>query len=172
MKNDNSISKISSLTTLARSWIGRLLISVMLCVAIAALAARAVPGRGSVAGEVMVTPAGPGQVDLEVNAAGIITLLGKSTVDLRLRADVGGPIPTPVPPSTGVVTAANGDTVTFTLRWTLEEVSPGVFIPSGPFTITGGTGRFSGATGGGDYHGFVDMNTGEATAEFTGQLAR
>jgi hypothetical protein len=172
MKNDNSTSKVSSLRTFVRLWIGRLFLPAILCVAIAALAARAVPGRGSVAGDVTVTPAGPGQVDLEVNAEGIITLLGKSTLNLRLRADVSGPIPTPIPPSTGVVTAANGDTVIFTLRWTLEEVAPGVFVPSGPFTVSGGTGRFSGATGGGDYHGLVDMNSGEATAEFTGQLAR
>ena len=172
MKNDNSTKKISSLRMVVRLWIGRLLLPAMLCAAIAALAAHAVPGRGNVAGPVTVTPAGPGQVDLEINAAGIITHLGKSTVNLRLRADVSGSIPTPIPPSTGVVTAANGDTVTFTLRWTLEEVGPGVFVPSGPFTITGGTGRFRGASGGGEYDGFVDMNTGEATAEITGELAR
>ena len=100
-----------------RLWIGRLLLPAMLCAAIAALAAHAVPGRGSVAGHVTVTPAGPGQADLEINAAGIITHLGKSTVNLRLRVNVSGPIPTPVPPSVGVVTAANGDTVTFTVQW-------------------------------------------------------
>src|SRR5262245_12402206 len=172
MKTDNSTNRVRSQMAVVRLWIGRLLLPAMLCVAMAALATRAVPGQGSVAGHVTVTPAGPGQVDLEINAAGIITHLGKSAVNLRLRADVSGPIPMPVPPSVGVVTAANGDTVTFTVRWTLEEVSPGAFIPSGPFTITGGTGRFSNASGGGDYRGFVNLNTGEATAEITGQLAR
>jgi hypothetical protein len=40
------------------------------------------------------------------------------------------------------------------------------------FTFTEGTGRFSGAGGGGNYHGRIDTNTGEVTAEIDRLLLR
>jgi hypothetical protein len=137
----------------------------------AALAATVVlRGHGAFVGQATLTPGDAGIVELEINATGIVTHLGKSKVRLHTVADFSGPLPTPIPPSTGVITAANGDTISFTLRWTLEEVSPGVFETVGPFTITGGTGRFKNATGGGDYSGLVDTVTGDAAAEITGEL--
>lgn len=87
-------------------------------------------------------------------------------------ADFSGATPRPVPPTTGLITAANGDTVSFTLRWAVAEGDPGVFNTSGPFTITGGTGRFAGAAGSGEYQGVVDTNSGEVSATIVGELVR
>ena len=134
------------------------------------LAAGVLRGRGSFSGHATLTQAGGGVVDLKIRADGNVTHLGKSTVELHTVADFTGPLPTPIPPSTGVITAANGDTISFVVRWTLREVATGVFDTVGPFEINGGTGRFNGATGGGDYRGLVDTNTGEVSAEITGEV--
>ncbi len=152
----------------SRGWL--VLAPTILCIAGAALAATVLRGQGWFTGRATLTPMADGLVELSINASGIVTHLGKSTVQLHTVADFTGPLPTPIPPSTGVITAANGDTVSFTLRWTLREVSPGVFDTTGPFDITGGTGRFKRATGGGDYRGLVDTNDGDVSAEITGEL--
>ncbi len=142
----------------------------ILCLVGAALAATVLRGHGSFTGQVTQTPLAGGLVDLEMNITGIVTHLGKCTGRLHTVADFGGALPTPVPPTTGVITAANGDTVSFIARWTVQEVSSGVFETAGPFEITGGTGRFKGATGGGDYRGLVDTNSGDVTCDMAGEL--
>jgi hypothetical protein len=63
-----------------------------------------------------------------------------------------------------VVTAANGDQLFGTYDGTVDATS-GIGVITGSFTITGGTGRFSNATGGGSLQGLeaLDLTT------FTGQ---
>jgi len=151
---------------------GLILLLTILCLAGAALAANALRGHGNVRGRATLSSLEGGLVNLEINVAGNITLLGKSTVQIHTVADFNGPLPTPIPPSSGVVTAANGDTITFTPRWAVQEIAPGVFRTFGPFDITGGTGRFVGAKGSGDYRGIVDTKSGDVTCEFTGELLR
>lgn len=146
------------------------LVLAVLGIAGAALAAHALRGRGSFAGRATLTQLAGNLVALEVKATGNVTHLGKSTVQLHTIANFNVAPPIPVPPTTGVITAANGDTIAFRLRWTLQEVAPGVVTPSGTFDITGGTGRFQGATGSGDYQGIVNLNTGEVSAEITAEL--
>jgi hypothetical protein len=53
------------------------------------------------------------------------------------------------------ITAANGDEVTFDYVGLLNPVT-GEGI--GTFIITGGTGRFAGATGGGTFDAFIDLS--------------
>jgi hypothetical protein len=129
-------------------------------------------GRGSFTGRATLTPMGGDQVALELNVAGNVTHLGKCTLRIHSLADVSGAVPIPLPPSTGVITAANGDTVSFTLRWTVQEVASGVFDVLGPLEITGGTGRFRGVTGSGEYGGRLDANTGACAFEGTYELLR
>lgn len=50
----------------------------------------------------------------------------------------------------GTQVAENGDTLTYTFQ-ELVDFSTDPFTAAGTFTITGGTGRFSGATGGGTF---------------------
>jgi hypothetical protein len=136
------------------------------------LAAASVRGHGDFVGTIALTPIGDGLVDIEIDTVGNITHLGRSTVRVLSTADFSGAVPAPVPPSEGLVTAANGDTIAFTLRWTAQSVASGVFEVTGPFEVTAGTGRFTGAGGGGHYRGHIDTNTGDVTAEIDGLLLR
>jgi hypothetical protein len=138
-----------------------------------ALAAAALRGRGLLVGRVTPTDLGGGHVDLAIAGKGHISHLGRSTFSLHLVADFSGPEPAPVPPTEGLITAANGDRVSFTVSgWTAVEVAPNSFRVEGPFQITGGTGRFQSATGSGFYRGGVDLNTRVAAAKIEGTLVR
>ena len=69
-------------------------------------------------------------------------------------------------PGTFTMTAANGETLVFALG--------GEHCPWGQYTVTGGTGRFEGATGGGLYRdtqtSFNPDLSGTDTSEFVGVL--
>ena len=60
------------------------------------------------------------------------------------------------------LTGANGDTIFGTHYGQLVVTSPTTATINGVFVITGGTGRFSGATGGGVATGTLDLTTQEA----------
>jgi len=53
------------------------------------------------------------------------------------------------------ITAANGDTVTFDYTGILNA---GTAEGAGTFNITGGTGRFTGATGAGTFYALIDLS--------------
>ena len=72
---------------------------------------------------------------------------------------------------TETFTAANGDTLTILCNQVIEEISPGVFHGTDTWTVIGGTGRFSDATGSGTGHTYVDLNAGTFTKELTGVIA-
>ena len=137
-----------------------------------AIAASSVRGRGECKGTIALTPGAGGAMNVKIDTVGNISHLGRSTVRIESAADFSGPVPVPVPPSRGVVTAANGDTIGFTLKWTAQQGASGVFEVTGPFQVTGGTGRFSNAGGSGNYRGLIDINTGQVTAEIDGILTR
>ena len=59
-------------------------------------------------------------------------------------------------------TGANGDSVSGTYSGQLVVTTPTTAAIYGVFVITGGTGRFAGATGGGNATGTLDFVTGEA----------
>ena len=71
---------------------------------------------------------------------------------------------------TETLTAANGDTLTILCNQVLEEVSPGVFRGTDTWTVIGGTGRFSNATGSGTGETNVDLNVGTFTKKLTGVI--
>ena len=169
-KNQNTKSNLHSTFAWLRPHLALGL--ALVCLTSVVFEAGALRGRGSFTGHASLTPLSGGQVEMQINVAGNVTHLGKSTVRIHSVADFSGPIPTPIPPTTGVITAANGDTVTFRLRWSVLEVAPGAYQTSGPFDITGGTGRFNNASGAGDYRGLVDINSGDVTADIAGALAR
>jgi hypothetical protein len=151
---------------------GMILVLALFLVAGVALATKGLRGSGTLSGGVTLTPLLGDLVSMQVDVGGNVTHLGRSTVHIDSVADFSGTVPQPVPPSTGVITAANGDTLSFLLKWTVTEVAPGVFDVVGPFDVTGGTGRFRSATGSGDYRGLVDTVSGSVTAEISGDIAR
>ena len=71
---------------------------------------------------------------------------------------------------TETLTAANGDTLTILCNQVLEEVSPGVYRGTDTWTVIGGTGRFSDATGSGSGETHVDLNVDTFSKVMTGDI--
>ena len=69
------------------------------------------------------------------------------------------------------LTAANGDSLMLTSNDVAYPISPGVFHGIGHFVVTGGTGRFSGATGQGTFNGYADFNRGVFALLVTGTIS-
>jgi hypothetical protein len=71
----------------------------------------------------------------------------------------------------GVLTAANGDAVFFTYVGVLRPPTmPGVAVVEDHLTITGGKGRFVGATGSGVLNVVIVFSKGQATGTFEGMI--
>jgi hypothetical protein len=97
---------------------------------------------------------------IQITGTGTSTHLGKfTTVQSHCAA----------PPSLAftlgefTLTAANGDQVFGTYEGEFLPLEPPLAAIDGALTFTGGTGRFEGATGGGDASGVQNLATGEAT---------
>jgi hypothetical protein len=127
-----------------------------------------VPFKGSFEGDVTSTPLAPPFVMVDVEATGEATHLGKFTLDIphvvnrATRAAVG----------TYEFTAANGDKVyaEFTGLATPTAI-PGVLYIEETATITGGTGRFAGATGSFTSERLYDTIEGTTTGSFEGTIS-
>src|SRR5262245_8970782 len=132
-----------------------------------AAAGEQVPLRGKLKGNVTRTPAPP-FVLVDIEATGTTTQLGHFTLD----------VPHLVDPATRTAvgsyqfTAANGDTLyaEFTGQATPTAI-PGVLYIEETATITGGTGRFAGATGGFIAERWYDTATGTTVGYFEGTIS-
>ena len=132
-------------------------------------AGKQVPFKGRLEGDVAVTPLAPPFLQVDVEATGKATHLGKFTLD----------IPHVVDPATRTAvgsyefTAANGDKVyaEFTGIAT-PTATPGVLYIEETATITGGTGRFAGATGSFVVHRLFDTAEGTTFGSFEGTISR
>ena len=141
---------------------------VMLGLAGPVAAGEQVPFKGSLDGVAKVTPRTPPFVFVNIEGEGHATQLGHFEVS----------IPHVTNRSNGTAvgsyefTAANGDTLTadFTSQVTPTDV-PGVVSVAVTATITGGTGRFDGATGSFDAERIVDMAHGTVTESFDGTIS-
>jgi hypothetical protein len=69
------------------------------------------------------------------------------------------------------LTAANGDQLSGTYEGEFLPLDPPLAAIDGEFTFTGGTGRFIGATGGGDASGVQNLATGDATVVLEGTIS-
>jgi hypothetical protein len=107
---------------------------------------------------------------VEVHGTGHATHLGRLTVD---QSNCAAPLGTTFAITDGefTLTAANGDQVVGAYFGELVPLAPPLFSIDGAFTITGGTGRFTGATGGGDVSGVQNFATGEATISLVGTVS-
>jgi hypothetical protein len=127
-----------------------------------------VPFEGRLEGTVTVTPLTPPFVAADVEATGNATHLGEFTLDIphivnRAKMTAKG---------TYVFTAANGDEVhaDFDGYSTLTDV-PNVLAIVETATITGGTGRFAGATGSFTTYRLFDRVSGETIGYFEGTIS-
>ncbi len=91
------------------------------------------------------------------NFAGTSQMLHMGRSSQAGTLSLGAPTPNGLPGSgTVTITAANGDTVTFTYTGFLN---PYTGEGSGPLKIVGGTRRFAGATGVGSFYAVIDLTT-------------
>lgn len=126
-----------------------------------------VPFKGSYEGDDVGTPLVPPLVSATVEAAGIATHLGKFTftelVTVNTATGMGSGI--------FLFTAANGDTVFGTISGQATFTPPNVLAIVELATITGGTGRFAGATGSFTVARLKNTVTGETIADFEGTIS-
>src|SRR5438105_4685091 len=133
-----------------------------------AVAADPVPFKGSLDGDVTVTPLAPPFLQVDVGATGKATQLGRFTLD----------VPHVVNAANGTAvgsyefTAANGDKVyaEFTGQ-AMPTATPGVLYIVETATITGGTGRFAGATGSFTSERLYDTLAGTTVRSFEGTIS-
>ena len=136
--------------------------------------AEQVPFTGSYSGSVAVDFT-VGTATL--NGSGTATLLGRSTNDGFVQ--ILGPGPAGSCPgglaavNTETLTAASGDTLVLVVY---DDIScpepPGLrFHGTGHWRVTGGTGRFSGATGQGFFDGHGDFDQGVFRFDLTGTIS-
>jgi hypothetical protein len=105
---------------------------------------------------------------VEIQGPGNATHLGRLTTNQSHCAT-----PTSLSFTDGLftLTAANGDQLRGTYSGAFVPLDPPLFTIDGEFTFTGGTGRFTGATGGGDASGVQNLATGEATVSLVGTIS-
>jgi hypothetical protein len=132
-----------------------------------AAAGEQVPFRGTLEGEVTRTPAPP-FVLVDVDATGNATQLGRFTLDIPHVVDIA----TRMAVGSYQFTAANGDTLyaEFAGQAMPTDV-PGVLYIEETATITGGTGRFAGATGSFVAERWYDTVAGTTSGSFNGTIS-
>jgi hypothetical protein len=136
--------------------------------AASAAASPAVPFGFTVAGTASVSGSA-----ITLNGAGLGTGLG------IVRYQASGVV-TGENPATGVITdtltetltAANGSTVTILCHQVATPVSSGVYNGVDNWTVTGGTGTFSGATGSGSGGTRINLNQGTFAKVEAGTITR
>jgi hypothetical protein len=140
-----------------RLWVGLLVAGL----SATAGAAHANPGGNDlplrVSGSGTTFGAGPFSATVHGTHIGTGTFSGFSTVS-------GFPSPCGVGGApfvgTATLTAANGDTINQTVSGTVCQSGPSTFLATGTYTITGGTGRFSTASGSGTTRTDTDFSSG------------
>lgn len=131
----------------------------------ASRAAQSVPFKGNLEGTQTVTPLQPPLAMVEGQATGNATHLGRFTVEFPHTVNFA----TARGEGTFTFTAANGDMLTADFTGAAQ---------AGPITsiveeavITGGTGRFAGATGSFTVRRFFDRSAGTTTGWFDGAIS-
>lgn len=126
-----------------------------------------VPFYGRLVGVDIGTPTVPPLASVQVKATGNATQLGAFTFTALLTVNTA----TGMGSGTFQFTAASGDTVFGTISGQATFTPPNVLTLREIATITGGTGRFAGATGSFSMTRLKNTVTGATTASFTGTIS-
>jgi len=127
-----------------------------------------VPFKGSFEGVVTHTSVDPQTDAVLVEATGNATQIGAFAVSVPHLVNTQ----TRMAAGTYEFTAANGDTITATFTGVARPTStPGVIAIVETATITGGTGRFDGATGSFVVERLFDRIAGTTTGSFEGTIS-
>jgi hypothetical protein len=130
------------------------------------VSAQPTPFKGLLEGTATVTPLTPPMASVVITASGNATKLGQFTlqvphlVNFATRIGIG----------TYTFTAANGDRLTADFTGQAEGTPPNISIVERA-TITGGTGRFEGATGSFTVERLFNQATGITTGSFDGVIS-
>ena len=125
------------------------------------------PFKGTVSAVETGTTVGPTRF-LVRDGGGTATHLGKYTEHITMQIN----LPTRHSMGAATFTAANGDTLTATVEGQATPASPGVVSIVEVYTITGGTGRFAGATGTFTLESTANQATGVSSGAFSGVIDR
>ena len=135
-----------------------------------------VPLKGHGKGILTQTALSSTSWSVKVQGTGQATHLGRVTVEISHDevnlAPTGDNLLPGIPTGRGVITTANGDQVFGTFTWLgLPTPTSGLLAIAGTFTITGGTGKYEGATGEGFYVGTGYIPTNEITTQIEGTIS-
>lgn len=142
-------------------------LGLVLCLAGPVSAGDQVPFRGSMAGRATITPISPPIVSVLLETSGTATQLGRFTLEAPHTVNQA----TLTAVGTYVFTAADGSTLTASLSGSATVVAPGVLRISETGAVTGGTGRFAGATGSFSTDRTFFPGTGETHGTFEGWIS-
>ena len=126
-----------------------------------------VPFYGRFVGVDVSTPLVPPMVSAQVTATGNATQAGA----FRYAALITVNTMTGLGSGTFLITAANGETLIGTISGKAKFTPPNVLTIAEIATITGGTGRFAGATGGFTMSRVKNTVTGATSASFMGTVS-
>ena len=101
-----------------------------------------------------------------VSGKGVGSHIGTFTL-VEQNNDEGFPVIT----GTATITAANGDQIFANHTGLVQLLGNGMADVNSEFTITGGTGRFVGATGGFESHGPANLALGTGSSVFEGTIS-
>jgi hypothetical protein len=130
-----------------------------------ATAAAETPFKGTV-NAVETGQVAPPIASITRDGGGNATHLGKYTEHITMQVN----IVTRHGTGAATFTAANGDTLTATIDGQATPTSPGMLSIVENYTITGGTGRFAGATGTFTLHSVLNQATGVSSGKFSGAI--
>jgi hypothetical protein len=157
-----------------RSLIAGLALAALIVMEVAtpASAREGVPFKGSLEGSYTVTvdPGPPPVGTFDGSGTGRATHLGHFTFEFPHTVNFGNTPPLGV--GTYTFTAANGDTVEADFIGHSTPVAPGYVLVEEEAIITGGTGRFAGASGEFTIFRLVDQVNGETIGCFEGTIFR
>jgi hypothetical protein len=127
-----------------------------------------IPFKGKLSGTAVITPLNPPIVSVTIDATGTATHIGRFTLQAPHVVNQS----TLVAVGTYLITAANGDTITADLAGTAVMVEPpNVIAITETATVTGGTGRFAGATGSINVERLFNRATGVTTGTLDGWIS-
>jgi len=136
-----------------------------------AAAQKQVPFKGSMQGNETDTPEGgppPTTLSVDGSTTGIATHVGQFSFSYQLTVNLANGTAT----GSGRLIAANGDSFDTTIVGSSElTATPGVVSITEINTITGGTGRFSGAQGSFTVERLLNMGTGFTSGSFHGTIS-
>jgi len=147
--------------------IAAMILTAVLAVSVAAQ--KQVPFKGSLQGHEVDTPQGgppPTTLSVDGDTTGMATLVGQFSFSYELTVTLANGTSS----GSAHLIAANGDSVFTAVAGSSELTSPGVLSITEINTITGGTGRFSGAQGSFTVERLVNLGTGFTSGSLHGTI--